>query len=83
MSMPFEWPSVLQFLRQLTCFDHIKSDRNGQRCGNKVMAKHSTVKPRDHDEFCLSVVCGEYPNDLPRLRMAAIPLGTSSRAQDK
>jgi len=38
---------------------HLKSDRSGQRCGNKFMAKHDTMKGLDHDEFLLSVICGE------------------------
>ena len=38
---------------------HLKSDRSGQRGGNKFMAKHDTMKGLDHDEFLLSVVCGE------------------------
>ena len=38
---------------------HLKSDRSGQRSGNKFMAKHGTMKGLDHDEFLLSVICGE------------------------
>ena len=38
---------------------HLKSDRSEQHRGNKFMAKHVTMKGLDHDEFLLSVVCGE------------------------
>jgi hypothetical protein len=38
---------------------HLKSDRSGQRRGNKFMAKHDTMKGLDHDEFLLSVICGQ------------------------
>ena len=38
---------------------HLKSDRSEQRRGNKFMAKHDTMKELDHDEFLLSVICGE------------------------
>lgn len=38
---------------------HLKSDRKQQRRGNKFMAKHATMKELDHDEFLLSVICGE------------------------
>ena len=37
----------------------LKSDRSQRRRGNKFMAKHPTMKRLDHDEFLLSVICGE------------------------
>jgi len=37
---------------------HLKSDRSGQRRGNKFMAKHDTMKGLGHDEFLLLVICG-------------------------
>jgi DNA polymerase-1 len=51
--------------RALDCLEakskdrHLKSDRSQQRRGNNFMAKHATMKELDHEEFLLSVVCGD------------------------
>ena len=39
--------------------EYLRSDRNGRRGGNEFMAKHATMKRLNHDEFLLSVLCGE------------------------
>jgi DNA polymerase-1 len=38
---------------------YLKSDRRGQCGGNEFMTRHDTMKGLDHEEFLLSVVCGE------------------------
>lgn len=43
----------------------LRSDRSKQ-CGNKFMAKHATLKGLNHDEFLLSIVCGESGPALSR-----------------
>jgi hypothetical protein len=50
---------ALDFLDAESEDRHLKSDRSQQRRGNKFMAKHAAMKELDHDEFLLSVICGE------------------------
>ena len=45
---------------------HLNADLRGQRRGNKFMAKHDTMKGLDHDEFLLSVICGESATAISR-----------------
>lgn len=44
----------------------LRSDRSKQRGNNTFMAKHAAMKGLNHDEFLLSVVCGESGPALSR-----------------
>ncbi len=39
--------------------ENLKSDRSGDRGNNRYMAKHATMKRLNHQDFLLTILCGE------------------------
>jgi DNA polymerase I-like protein with 3'-5' exonuclease and polymerase domains len=51
--------NALDCLEAESTDENLKSDRSAQPGGNEFMAKHATMKRLNHDEFLLSVLCGD------------------------